>query len=196
MAGCNDYVTKPFNRIELLARVRVQLAMQKCCYSMAPALSKRPAGPAPAPVKLTLTKPTQTNGDLPRTTEVFELTPPQTPKGTASDASYRLNSAKHSRGGSEQAALADVLKTRLLNLRKEVSVLRSELRAEQKSNMSMRAELVATKAGAEHTWETLLDVEDKLRQEEERSETALDQLIEHGVPSRRVDFLTTSTSGR
>jgi len=94
-AGCNDYVTKPFQRVELLARVRVQTAMIEAVSELLMSVGKKgqvslpqpePAPPhalpLPPPVPTVQTQDTGTQSDpLPAPPVAGAAAPPAKAKG-------------------------------------------------------------------------------------------------------------------
>lgn len=183
MAGCNDYVTKPFNRVELLARVRMQLAMQRSCGMVL--MQKESSSPpiaADLPARVSaLTLPP----DL-ASSQVASSPPPAVPALPSPSLSLPVQRFHIADESVRSDALDEVLRSRIKKLKEEVLTMKKSLRTSDIEKMKLRVEVAGYKEDADHSFETLMSTEEKLMEELARRENLSDRLVLAGLSSDDV----------
>eukprot|EP00930_Biecheleria_cincta_P101740 TRINITY_DN933_c0_g1_i1.p1 TRINITY_DN933_c0_g1~~TRINITY_DN933_c0_g1_i1.p1 ORF type:complete len:2241 (-),score=455.68 TRINITY_DN933_c0_g1_i1:336-6929(-) len=160
-AGCNDYVTKPFNRVELLARVRVQLECRQACHAL---LGKKNADETHS-------------GAAPPHTSALPAPEASALKSSRVVQKIELRDLEASWGGqSGNDVHVEILTRRMDDLRKEVLELRKKLRTRDKDAITMKSQLAASQAEAQSAWQKLLAAEEDAMIREEECESLSDKL--------------------
>eukprot|EP00931_Biecheleriopsis_adriatica_P106540 TRINITY_DN8097_c0_g1_i2.p1 TRINITY_DN8097_c0_g1~~TRINITY_DN8097_c0_g1_i2.p1 ORF type:complete len:1071 (-),score=226.10 TRINITY_DN8097_c0_g1_i2:68-3049(-) len=173
-AGCNDYITKPFNRTELLARVRTQFAVKNCYLT---ALSDQPSGPlsaVPAVSAVPNGLQEKTPGEQHPVRAQAEMPPLQQSKEEDRLKAISHPQAQHVQleevassivsvsGLRESSVHVEILQKRVVSLRRERDELRRTLREQERQNVGMKAHLTATMTDVENAWKEVISKEEEL----------------------------------
>jgi len=197
LAGCNDYVTKPFNRRELIARVHVQLSTNRCSAEKVVAAGQRNEAlistekdDVPLPLQLPV-QPDEEPSELKASTKRLALTSASVMHGQHYGASGGIADSRRPVQAADDScvtsihadnsALVDLLQSRVTYLRTEVSDLRKNFRLKEKENFGIRAELAAVKAESQHLWGQLVATEEELHSVKGDHENDTDQLVLAGI---------------
>eukprot|EP00930_Biecheleria_cincta_P101742 TRINITY_DN933_c0_g2_i2.p1 TRINITY_DN933_c0_g2~~TRINITY_DN933_c0_g2_i2.p1 ORF type:complete len:2380 (-),score=509.92 TRINITY_DN933_c0_g2_i2:507-7646(-) len=171
MAGCNDYVTKPFKRDELLARVRMQLAIQRTCDSRT-GQSGFSSGPVPSALTPPRGNNTAQNG-FSSGPVASALTPvPASAPSSVQHVSFRMASES-----AQSEVIEEVLRSRNKKLKEEALVLKRTIREQEVKIMKLKIEAAGHRDDAKYSFETLISAEEKLAQEAAEKENLLDKLV-------------------
>eukprot|EP00931_Biecheleriopsis_adriatica_P106544 TRINITY_DN8097_c0_g3_i2.p1 TRINITY_DN8097_c0_g3~~TRINITY_DN8097_c0_g3_i2.p1 ORF type:complete len:1813 (-),score=330.93 TRINITY_DN8097_c0_g3_i2:209-5092(-) len=171
-AGCNDYITKPFNRTELLARIRTQCAMKNCYLTALPDLPYRPPPLVPA-VSIMDRQNNSTDEASSRKAEHVEMHSPPHPSEKRYSAA--MQNYQHSARSEEESNISwnglrersiqlEILQKRVVSLRQEKDDLRRALREQQRQNVAMKAHLSATMTDVQDAWNKVASKEEELQQ--------------------------------